>query len=150
MPYCDADPCGQTDRIFEIAWKYDVDIDMHLDMADTTDGMQAEYVCRKTEEFGYGGRFTVGRCRCGGVALTILLSTDLYLMGRPHKHRVPRCCGWTITASRSVIPLIWWRWIRPIRRRSLRNWRCRYGASNPASRAFRAPGRSYKDVRLRS
>jgi cytosine deaminase len=108
VPYCDTDPRGQIDRIFEIAREFNVDIDMHLDMADTTDGMQAEYVCRKTEEFGYGGRVAVGhvtqmsflpraefavlarRLGDAGVAVTILPSTDLYLMGRPHEHSVPR------------------------------------------------------------
>jgi cytosine deaminase len=108
VPYCDTDPRGQIDRIFEIAREFDVDIDMHLDMADTTDGMQAEYVCRKTDEFGYGGRVAVGhvtqmsflpraefaglarRLGDAGVAVTILPSTDLYLIGRPHEHSVPR------------------------------------------------------------
>jgi cytosine deaminase len=108
VPYCDTDPRGQIDRIFEIAREFDVDIDMHLDMADTTDGMQAEYVCRKTDEYGYGGRVAVGhvtqmsflaraefailarRLGDAGVAVTVLPSTDLYLMGRPHEHSVPR------------------------------------------------------------
>jgi cytosine deaminase len=48
-PYIDTDPRGQIDRIFDIAREFDVDIDMHLDMGDTPDGMQVEYVCRKTE-----------------------------------------------------------------------------------------------------
>ena len=56
VPYIDTDPRGQIDRIFALARQYDVDIDMHLDMGETPDGMQAEYVCRKTEEFGWGGR----------------------------------------------------------------------------------------------
>lgn len=107
-PYCDTDPVGQIDRIFEIAREFDVDIDMHLDMGDTTEGMQVEYVCRKTCEFGYGGRVAVGhvtqlsllpppafdavarRLADAGVAVTILPSTDLYLMGRSHDHAIPR------------------------------------------------------------
>ncbi|MBC7800354.1 MAG: amidohydrolase, partial [Gemmatimonadaceae bacterium] len=60
VPYCDTDPRGQIDRIFAIAREWDVDIDMHLDMGDTPDGMQVEYVCRKTEEYGWGGRVAVG------------------------------------------------------------------------------------------
>jgi len=108
VPYCDADPRGQIDRIFRIARQWDVDIDMHLDMGDTPDGMQAEYVCRKTEEYGWGGRVAVGHVTQmsllerprfdalaatlarAGVAVTVLPSTDLFLMGRPRDHAVPR------------------------------------------------------------
>ncbi len=108
VPYCDTDPRGQIDRVFELAREWDVDIDMHLDMGDTPDGMQVEYVCRKTEEFGWGGRVAVGhvtqmslvdaprfaalaRTLAGaGVAVSVLPATDLFLMGRPHSHAVPR------------------------------------------------------------
>src|SRR5271167_1916421 len=107
-PYFDSDPRGQIDRIFAIARDFDAEIDMHLDLAETTQGMQIEYVCRKTEEFGWGGRVAVGHVtqmsllppdRFGeiakklanaGVAVTILPSTDLHLMGRSHDHAVPR------------------------------------------------------------
>ncbi len=107
-PYTDTDPRGQIDRIFAIAREFDVDIDMHLDLAETTDGMQIEYVCRKTEEYGWGGRVAVGHATQlslvpraqydglaaqlarAGVAVTVLPSTDLYLMGRSHDHAIPR------------------------------------------------------------
>ncbi len=108
VPYFDTDPRTQIDRIFSIARDFDAEIDMHLDLAETTQGMQVEYVCRKTEEFGWGGRVAVGhvtqmsllppdrfgeiakRLANAGVAVTILPSTDLYLMGRNHDHAVPR------------------------------------------------------------
>jgi cytosine deaminase len=107
-PYADSDPRGQIDRIFEIAREFDVDIDMHLDLAETTRDMQAEYVCRKTEEFGWGERVTIGHVTQAsllppdefvslarvladaGVGVTILPATDLYLMGRAHTHARPR------------------------------------------------------------
>jgi cytosine deaminase len=107
-PYFDTDPRGQIDRIFAIARDFDAEIDMHLDLAETTDGMQIEYVCRKTEEFGWGGRVAVGhvtqlsllaperfnaiaaQLANAGVAVTVLPSTDLHLMGRRHDHAVPR------------------------------------------------------------
>jgi cytosine/creatinine deaminase len=107
-PYFDSDPRAQIDRIFSIARDFDAEIDMHLDLAETTEGMQVEYVCRKTEEFGWGGRVAVGhvtqmsllqpdrfneiakRLASAGVAVTILPSTDLHLMGRSHDHAVPR------------------------------------------------------------
>jgi cytosine deaminase len=108
VPYFDTDPRAQIDRIFAIARDFDAEIDMHLDLVETTDGMQIEYVCRKTEEFGWGGRVAVGhvtqmsllpperfgaiatQLASAGVAVTILPSTDLHLMGRSHDHAVPR------------------------------------------------------------
>jgi cytosine deaminase len=42
-PYTDADPRAQIDTIFDLARRFDVDIDMHLDLAETM-GMQIEYV----------------------------------------------------------------------------------------------------------
>jgi cytosine/creatinine deaminase len=107
-PYFDTDPRGQIDRVFEIARDSDADIDMHLDLAETPDNMQVEYVCRKTDEYGYGGRVTVGhvtqlslvppvrfteiarRMASAGVAATILPATDLFLMGRAQSHAKPR------------------------------------------------------------
>jgi cytosine deaminase len=107
-PYIDSDPRGQIDRIFELARDFDVDIDMHLDFADSTEGMQAEYVCRKTETAGWGGRVAIGHVTQmsllppervaamarmladAGVAVTVLPSTDLFLMGRSHDHAIPR------------------------------------------------------------
>jgi cytosine/creatinine deaminase len=103
-PYVDSDPRGQIDRIFELARDYDVDIDMHLDFGPTADNMQIDYVCRRTEEFQYGGRVAVGhvtratslslpafdamakRLASAGVALTVLPATELFLMGREHTH----------------------------------------------------------------
>ncbi len=108
VPYVDTNPRGQIDRIFALAREFDVDIDMHLDLAETTDGMQTAYVCRKTEEYGWGGRVAIGHATQlsllppdqfadvaaqlarAGVAVTVLPSTDLHLMGRSHGHAVPR------------------------------------------------------------
>ena len=107
-PYTDSDPPGQIDRIFEMAREFDVDIDMHLDFGNTPEGMTIEHVCKRTEEFGYGGRVAVGhvtqmsvlevpeferltkRVADAGVAVTVLPSTDLFLMGRHQDHGVLR------------------------------------------------------------
>ena len=107
-PYTDSDPPGQIDRLFEMAREFDVDVDMHLDFGNTPEGMTIEHVCNRTEEYGYGGRVTVGhmtqlstlevpeleritrRLVDAGVAVTVLPSTDLYLMGRHRDHNVPR------------------------------------------------------------
>ena len=68
--------------------------------ADPPDNMDVDHVCRRTEEYKYGGRVAIGhvtkmtslrwtrstrrakRLANAGVALTVLPSTDLYLMGR--------------------------------------------------------------------
>lgn len=107
-PYTDSDPIGQIDRIFEIAREFDVDIDFHLDMAVSPRGMTVEHVCERTERYGYGGRVAVGhvnklaalpaerfraiarRLADCGVAVTVLPSTDLYLMGYDSDHDVVR------------------------------------------------------------
>jgi cytosine/creatinine deaminase len=109
-PYTDSDPRGQIDRVFEMAREFDVDIDMHLDFGPSADNMTFDHVCRRTDEYKYGGRVAIGhvtqatslpiagfeamakRLAGAGVALTVLPSTDLYLMGRHHTydHNVTR------------------------------------------------------------
>ena len=107
-PYTDKDPHGQIDRIFELARAFDVDVDMHLDFGHTAEQLDIGYVCEQTERFRYGGRVTVGhvtklsvidppeleriarRLAESGVALTVLPSTDLYLMGRHQTSGVMR------------------------------------------------------------
>ena len=107
-PYTDTDPHGQIDRVFRMARDFDVDIDMHLDLGDSPEGMDVDYVCEMTERHRYGGRVTIGhvtkmsllpperfepmakRLAAAGVALTVLPSTDLFLMGRQQNHSVVR------------------------------------------------------------
>jgi cytosine/creatinine deaminase len=107
-PYTDKSPHGQIDRIFTIAREFDIDIDMHLDFGPTPDDLDLLYVCEQAERFKWGGRVAIGHvtklstappdllAKCAmrmadaGVALTVLPSTDLYLMGRHMKHSVMR------------------------------------------------------------
>ncbi len=107
-PYTDTDPKGQIDRVFEMAREFDVDIDMHLDFGSTHDEMDIDYVCELTDKYKYGGRVAVGhvtklstmprksfdeisrRIADAGVAVTVLPSTDLFLMGRQMDHNVIR------------------------------------------------------------
>ncbi len=107
-PYTDSDPHGQIDRIFEMAREFDIDIDMHLDFGPDPDDLDLLYVCDLTDKYKYGGRVAIGhvtklsaapperfeqaakRMRDAGVALTVLPSTDLYLMGRHMDHSVMR------------------------------------------------------------
>ncbi len=107
-PYTDSDPHGQIDRIFEIAREFDIDIDMHLDFGPDASDLDLDYVCELTDRFGYGDRVAIGhvtklsaadpvrfgesarRMADSGVALTVLPSTDLFLMGRHMDHNVMR------------------------------------------------------------
>ncbi|HEX6137920.1 MAG TPA: amidohydrolase family protein [Casimicrobiaceae bacterium] len=107
-PYTDPDPHGQIDRVFALAREFDADIDMHLDLGDSPEHMDAEYVCELTERHRYGGRVAIGhvtklsmvpaeryepiakRLAEAGVAVTVLPATDLYLMGRGRRHDVIR------------------------------------------------------------
>jgi cytosine deaminase len=107
-PYTDTNPHGQIDRIFEMAREFDIDIDMHLDFGADADNLDLIYVCELTDRFKYGGRVAIGhvtkltgaspekfevsakRLADAGVALTVLPSTDLYLMGRNMGLNPPR------------------------------------------------------------
>jgi cytosine deaminase len=107
-PYTDRDPHGQIDRIFAMAREFDADIDMHLDFGPAADDLDLLYVCELAERLRYGGRVAIGhvtklsaadpqrfemaarRMADAGVALTVLPSTDLYLMGRHMDRSVMR------------------------------------------------------------
>jgi cytosine deaminase len=107
-PYTDSDPPGQIARIFELAKRFDVDIDFHLDFDLDPSWMHLDDVCRRTMEHGWGGRVAIGHVtklsaldaaslqRVGakladaGVGVTVLPATDLFLMGRGIAHSVPR------------------------------------------------------------
>ena len=105
-PYVDSEPFGQIDRVFEMAREFDVDIDMHLDFGADPEGLHVEHVAKRAEEFGWGGRVACGhvtrfamlpqdrlialarRLADAGIALTVLPSTDLFLMHRDHTGNV--------------------------------------------------------------
>lgn len=107
-PYMDSNPNGQIARIFELAGRYDVDIDFHLDFDLNPASMDLYEVCRQAKAHRRGGRVTIGHVsklsaadpallqniakmlRDSGVAVTVLPSTDLFLMGHGEAHSVPR------------------------------------------------------------
>jgi cytosine deaminase len=108
VPYVDSDPHAQIARVFELAQRYDIDIDFHLDFDLDPSWMHLAEVCRQTDRTGWGGRVAIGhvsklsaldseglekagkRLAGAGVAVTVLPATDLYLMGRDADHLVPR------------------------------------------------------------
>jgi cytosine/creatinine deaminase len=107
-PYTDSVPHEQIERIFAIAVRFDLDVDFHLDFDLDPSWMHLDEVCRQTERNRRGGRVAVGhvtklsavgtvqlsaiarRLADAGVAVTVLPSTDLFLMGRGHDHSIPR------------------------------------------------------------
>lgn len=107
-PYTDSDPDEQIRRIFDVAGRFDLDIDFHLDFDLDPSWMHLHEVCRQTEQRRWGGRVAIGhvtklsaigsehlteiarRLKDAGVALTVLPATDLFLMGSGHNHSIPR------------------------------------------------------------
>jgi cytosine/creatinine deaminase len=107
-PYIDTDPSKQLARIFDIARRFDLDVDFHLDFDIDPSWMHLDEVCRQTDTHGWGGRVTVGhvtklsaidhsrlaeigrRLADSGIAVTVLPATDLFLMGRDRQLHVPR------------------------------------------------------------
>src|SRR5713226_3638071 len=107
-PRYDTDHDGQIRRIFALAREFDVDIDIHLDVGNTPEAMNIHLVRELTEKYRRGGRVVVGhmaklsllppdqvvvparRLADSGVAVTVLPTTDLFLMGRDQEHDVRR------------------------------------------------------------
>ena len=107
-PRYDSDPAGQIERIFALAREYDVDLDLHLDVGDDPTQMHVYQVLELTERYRRGGHVVVGhmaklsllppaevaalarRLADAGIAVTVLPTTDLYLMGRERDHAVVR------------------------------------------------------------
>lgn len=107
-PYMDSDPHGQIRRLFELAQRYDCDLDLHLDFDLAPDGLTVPEVIRCTRESGWGGRVTIGHVTKlsalqpeafnslaldlaeAGVQVTALPATDLFLTGRDTTYNIPR------------------------------------------------------------
>jgi cytosine/creatinine deaminase len=107
-PRYDTDEAGQIRRIFELAREFDIDIDLHLDVGPTADTMNIHLVRELTDQFKRGGRVVVGHMAKlsllppdevaalarsladAGIAVTVLPTTDLFLMGRNRDHCVVR------------------------------------------------------------
>jgi cytosine deaminase len=107
-PRYDTNGPAQIERIFELAREYDTDIDIHLDVGPTPEGMYVHQVRELTEKYRRGGRVVVGHMAKlsllppdevakiakslanAGVGVTVLPATDLFLMGRDQDHNVRR------------------------------------------------------------
>jgi cytosine/creatinine deaminase len=107
-PYMDTDPQAHIEKLFDIAQRFDVDVDLHLDFDLDPSWWHLDGVIRQTEKRNWHGRVAIGhatklsalppdalraaaaRLAAAGVAVTVLPATDLYLMGRDATHNVPR------------------------------------------------------------
>ena len=107
-PYTDTQPDEQIRRLFTLASQFNVDLDFHLDFDLDCSWNHVDEVIRQTQAFSWQGRVCVGhmsklsmlppkqldeiaqRLAAADIAVTVLPSTDLYLMGRDHTHAVPR------------------------------------------------------------
>lgn len=96
------------DRLFAIAQKYDMPIDVHVDEADEPDVHCLEYIADKTIETGYQGRVSCGhvtamnavdeqtrnrvieKCHRADLQIISLPSCNLFLMGREDRQPVRR------------------------------------------------------------
>ncbi|HKU95314.1 MAG TPA: amidohydrolase family protein [Vineibacter sp.] len=108
-PNYDVDHPGQINRVFELARRFDVDIDMHIDSGHDPVSLDTHLVADLVERFKLGGRVATGhmtklaglpparqmeiarRLADVGVAVTVLPSTDLFVLARHTDHNVPRC-----------------------------------------------------------
>jgi cytosine deaminase len=104
----DKDGPGQIRRVFELAQRYDVDVDFHLDGGYQVDHLDYPQVCESTDRMGWQGRVAFGhgskfsclpvkeqvaigkRLGESGVSLAVLPATDLFNAGRHMEHSVMR------------------------------------------------------------
>lgn len=108
IPYNDSDPKEHLDIVFEIAKKYDKDIDLHQDFKDDAEGQTIEMVAQRAIDEGYVGRVSVGHLTSLGAVpdeklkpiielmakadmnVMSLPMTDLHLGGRHDEYNVRR------------------------------------------------------------
>ncbi|WP_417711562.1 amidohydrolase family protein [Roseibium aggregatum] len=107
-PYTDSDPYGQIACLFDMAQRHDVDLDFHLDFDLDPSWRHLDEIARQTVAYGWQGRVAIGHVtklsalsredlleavqilKTADIALTVLPSTDLFLMGRGSENLVPR------------------------------------------------------------
>jgi cytosine deaminase len=102
------DAARHIEIAFEIAQKYDADVDMHIDETDDPYWHSLELLAEKTIETGWHGRVTAGHCcamsawddkmagriiekvRRAGIHVVTNAPINLMLEGRGHNHPKPR------------------------------------------------------------
>ena len=107
-PYTDPDPQQNIRIVFELAQKFDCDVDFHLDYLDNNAPMLLPVVVEETIKRGWQNRVCLGHMtrlaglpptelaqtatilREAGISVLALPATDLYMMGRKDTHNVRR------------------------------------------------------------
>lgn len=107
-PYTDPDPEAHVSKIFDLAERFDVAADFHVDFDLDPDGSILPEIINQTLLRGWSGRVSVGhatklsamapadvhalaeRLANAGIAVTVLPATDLFLTGRDADRMVPR------------------------------------------------------------
>jgi cytosine deaminase len=107
-PYTDPDPDAHIGLIYDMAERYGVRVDFHLDFDLDPSRSSLPAVIAEAKRRGFGGRVSVGHVTKltamapdmvlqladamaeAGVALTVLPATDLFLTGRGADRLVPR------------------------------------------------------------
>ncbi|MBE3580946.1 MAG: amidohydrolase family protein [Thermoanaerobacteraceae bacterium] len=107
-PHLSRDPFDSIDKTFDLAEKYGLPVDFHVDEHDEPDVRTLEYLAEKTRERGWAGRVVAGHCcalaavpddvaarviekvREAGISIITLPSCNLYLMGRKDRQPVRR------------------------------------------------------------
>jgi cytosine deaminase len=108
IPYNDAPAKEHINLVFEIAKKYDKDLDLHQDFADEADDITIDYLCEKTIAEGYQGRVSVGHLTAlhalppekltpiiekmaeAQISVMALPATDLHLGARNDQYNIRR------------------------------------------------------------
>src|SRR5699024_6056988 len=108
IPALESNPEEHIKRIFELATKYDKDIDMHIDETDDASVLTIKPLLKYTKEYKYKNRVSAGHLcslagytnhelkdiveeiKMDGVNVISLPSTNLYLQGREDKKNVRR------------------------------------------------------------
>ena len=107
-PYTDPQPAEHIRRIFDLAERFSVPVDFHLDFDLNPTGSNLPAVIAETRSRRYEGRVSVGHMTKlsamapedleaagrslaqAGIAVTVLPATDLFLNGRESDRLVPR------------------------------------------------------------
>jgi len=107
-PYTDPDRAGHISRIFDLAQRFGVDADFHVDFDLKPERADLPEIIRQTEARGYQGRVACGhvtklaamrkdavdaiaqQLAVAGVGVITLPATDLFLLGRDSQGLVPR------------------------------------------------------------
>lgn len=108
IPAAERDPQAHIDMIFDLAEKYDADIDMHIDETDDPESHTLLQLAQTTIRRGWQGRVTAGhlcslaanppekqrpvleQVKAAGIRVISLPSTNLYLQGRHDAWNVRR------------------------------------------------------------